>query len=424
MKKNLLYLLGFLPVLGFGQVFSEDFEGDTFPPTGWTLQQNNTVQTWTHYGDAPINGSFSAGVDYDPTPGDQNEWLITPAINFTGESNLYLNFTAVLSYYWSVDPNDNYDFIIKASTDGGTTWTDVWSENDLGLFTNWAPNHISVDISSAYANNPGVQFAFVYIGNDGAQLIIDDISITTTEPAPVFPAPYCAVAGIPNVEPITLVDFAGVSNVSPADSTEEHEDFTTMTANVSQGTSYPISIEGYTGGDYDDYVTVYIDWNQNMDYSDAGETYEIGFLSNTTGEDGNQLAGSIAVPADALTGTTRMRVLKNFDEFSTSPCDTGGGSLGYGQAEEYTVAVTALGVGQFNNNEFAYYPNPVKNILNLSYTKNISDVKIFNILGQEVLTKSINADNAQIDMSNLPAGNYLAKVTSNNAVKTIKVIKQ
>jgi hypothetical protein len=47
-----------------------------------------------------------------------------------------------------------------------------------------------------------------------------------------------------------------------------------------------------------------------------------------------------------------------------------------------------------------------------------------NLLGQEVITKSINSNQSQIDMSNLPQGTYLVKVTSENQVKTIKVIKE
>ena len=35
----------------------------------------------------------------------------------------------------------------------------------------------------------------------------------------------------------------------------------------------------------------------------------------------------------------------------------------------------------------------------------------------------MDANQAQVDMSNLPSGTYLVKVTSDNQVKTVKVIK-
>ena len=63
-------------------------------------------------------------------------------------------------------------------------------------------------------------------------------------------------------------------------------------------------------------------------------------------------------------------------------------------------------------------------MLNLSYTQNISSVVVFNLLGQEVVSRTVNANQSQIDMSHLPTGTYMVKVTADNQVKTIKVIKE
>ena len=88
------------------------------------------------------------------------------------------------------------------------------------------------------------------------------------------------------------------------------------------------------------------------------------------------------------------------------------------------VSRNTLSNDAFNTSNFSYYPNPVKNTLNLSYTQNISNVAIFNLLGQKVVSKVVNANQSQIDMSELPTGAYLVKVTADNQVKTIKVIKE
>src|SRR5690554_4989623 len=47
-----------------------------------------------------------------------------------------------------------------------------------------------------------------------------------------FPDPYCEVSGFSTVEPITRVIFADVDNASAVSSTEPHEDFTSVVANV------------------------------------------------------------------------------------------------------------------------------------------------------------------------------------------------
>ncbi len=91
---------------------------------------------------------------------------------------------------------------------------------------------------------------------------------------------------------------------------------------------------------------------------------------------------------------------------------------------ELTLSDPGLGNNNFDNATFAYYPNPVSNILNLEYSENITKVHVVNILGQQVMTKSMNTTQTSIDMSSLPAGTYLVKVAADDKEKTIKVLKQ
>ncbi len=101
-------------------------------------------------------------------------------------------------------------------------------------------------------------------------------------------------------------------------------------------------------------------------------------------------------------------------------------SLGTGTNGSFVISAYdgSLSNASFDDSSFIAYPNPVKDILNLSYSQNISKVQVINLLGQEVITNSINATQGQIDMSNLPVGTYLVRVTSDEQVKTIKVIKE
>ena len=78
----------------------------------------------------------------------------------------------------------------------------------------------------------------------------------------------------------------------------------------------------------------------------------------------------------------------------------------------------------FTKNTLTAYPNPVKNNLNIRYTESIKDVTVYNLLGQQMFTKNINATEGQIDMSNLASGTYLVKVNSGDKVQTMKVIKE
>jgi len=91
----------------------------------------------------------------------------------------------------------------------------------------------------------------------------------------------------------------------------------------------------------------------------------------------------------------------------------------------FTINVTtALSTSSFNLASLKAYPNPVKDVLMLTYDQNITNVSVFNLLGQQVINKSLNTTDAQVDMSALPQGTYLVKVAADNQVKTIKVVKQ
>ncbi len=144
---------------------------------------------------------------------------------------------------------------------------------------------------------------------------------------------YCTATN-GTVEAITRVVFAGIDNPSSASSSDAYEDFTAIVAEVEGGETYSFAAEGNTAGNFTNYFTVWIDWNQNGEF-EAAEMYEIGSIVNSDGTDGQQATSDIVVPAEAMPGETRMRVVKNFNSSRTNPC----GSTSYGQVEDYTVNV-------------------------------------------------------------------------------------
>ena len=73
---------------------------------------------------------------------------------------------------------------------------------------------------------------------------------------------------------------------------------------------------------------------------------------------------------------------------------------------------------------FVAYPNPVKDVLNLSYSSTITNVKVTNLLGQQVINKNVNDTNVQVNMADLAVGTYIVNISSGDLIHTIKVIKQ
>jgi hypothetical protein len=87
----------------------------------------------------------------------------------------------------------------------------------------------------------------------------------------------------------------------------------------------------------------------------------------------------------------------------------------------YDASLNTIG---FNDVLFTAYPNPVKDILQVSASEPIDRIEVITMLGQSVWSQTIQATASQIDLSQLPAGTYLVRATVNQQVKTLKVIKQ
>jgi len=108
--------------------------------------------------------------------------------------------------------------------------------------------------------------------------------------------------------------------------------------------------------------------------------------------------------------------------------DTDNACSGLGRSalvQRFAVTVSvALATEDWTSFRFKAVPNPVKDILNISSTANITAVAVYNLLGQQVIHQTVNNTEAQISMAGLANGTYLMKVSGNNFVKTMKVIKQ
>lgn len=92
------------------------------------------------------------------------------------------------------------------------------------------------------------------------------------------------------------------------------------------------------------------------------------------------------------------------------------------EALAVTVELT-LSTGDFNLVSLKAYPNPTNDFVTVSHSNDITNVAVINMLGQTLMTKNVNANTTQIDMTSLPTGNYFVKVTVEGAVKTIKIVK-
>ena len=91
------------------------------------------------------------------------------------------------------------------------------------------------------------------------------------------------------------------------------------------------------------------------------------------------------------------------------------------QMDSFLVEGT-LGVNDYEANNFEYFLNPTTRELNLSSTKIIEGLKIYNLLGQEIIfNDEINSNNYKINLSLLSQSVYIVNVMIDNKIERFKL---
>ena len=204
---------------------------------------------------------------------------------------------------------------------------------------------------------------------------------------------------------------------------------TSMSTSITIGTSQTIYFQaGITGTKRNLYWCVWIDFNRNGSFDDAGERVVAGYSNST-----NLLLSNFTVPTSSSAGTTRMRVSMKYGGLPTS-CET----FARGEVEDYTVnLVSSSGLLSENAkntiqeiNEFEMKPNPVNEVLRLRYQSASSaelKLAVFNLLGEQIKLITVKAyegmNEMDLDCSDFNQGNYYLQIQSGISKITQKFTK-
>lgn len=91
-----------------------------------------------------------------------------------------------------------------------------------------------------------------------------------------------------------------------------------------------------------------------------------------------------------------------------------------------SVVVTeqVLGVNEFNANTISTFPNPASDVLNITSQEAVTNVSVFNVLGQKVLQVTPESSVVAMNISGLNAGVYVAQISTAAGTKTTKFVKK
>ena len=251
--------------------------------------------TLTYIAGSPCSGT--------PAPGNTISTAnpICSGINFS----LSLQNTTTgsgISYQWQSSPNN-------------ITWTNIagaTSSTFTGTQTIATYYHCLVTCSG----NTGTSTALLEGLATGSACIVYCTNVNTTNTTYMINN-FSTTGGITNI-----------TNNSSGFSTGGYGNFTAMSASQVIGSSVNFYTDflpaGYTYG-----IGIWIDWNQNGSFADAGEQVYISgtYVSSAT--------GTITVPVGATPGITRMRVVSDY--IATSPTACTGTT--YSECEDYNFNV-------------------------------------------------------------------------------------
>lgn len=163
----------------------EGFEGSTYPPSPWGVNNPDFGPTWTRVTNCSGFGNSTActKMDFFNSPGTAVDELLSAPVNMSAVTTAYLNFNVAYARY-----SNEWDRLdVKISTDCGVTWTTIFSKAGLNLQTAnpttsaFTPNSSqwraeSVDMST-YIGQPNVLVKFVATSSSGNNMYLDDINI-------------------------------------------------------------------------------------------------------------------------------------------------------------------------------------------------------------------------------------------------------
>ncbi len=169
--------------------FTEDFSGNAFPPANWSyvhFNTNNFMKRSTTSGFGIGSGSMTMNNFSGPMNiTGQEDYLMSPLLDFsTATSNTYLQFDVAYAKYATGDVDE---LKVVASTDCGTTWSQLYDKSGTSLAT--GPNTTSAFVPLAtqwrtdsvnlgsLAGESEVMLVFTSISNYGNNVFVDNIFV-------------------------------------------------------------------------------------------------------------------------------------------------------------------------------------------------------------------------------------------------------
>lgn len=317
--------------------------------------------------------------------------------------------TSAYAYWKPVSGATSYDFRFKLTSDG--SWATINTTSN-GVYLSGLTPGTSYDVSVR------ARCGTVYGDYTGTYTFV------TQGTPPGGGSGYCDSHGTSSasdwIQSLTVGSFGNTSGNNGG-----YGDFLNQTISVKRKSINVISVTPGMIGNYTEYWTMWIDFNQNGSFTDPGEQVATFTTTNT-----NPNYTKIFIPDNAQLGDTRMRLQMKRGSFSSS-CET----FPYGEVEDYTVNISQ----QLKSNTSEYglskntslFPNPFNEDFTLNFESEFAEdarIEITDLTGKVINSYQMYVQKGQnsfyfVDVSALNPGMYMLRVIGQNINETHKAIK-
>jgi len=326
------------------------------------------------------------------------------------------NFTATPL---TVSPGGTVQFTDQSSgvptghtwTISGSGWsysggTSASSQNPSVVFNTIGQHTITLAVSNSLGNDSEVKTNYITVSQ-------------STGP--------CAATSSQCDEYIMQVELNTIDNSTQC-ATGGYADHTNISTSLAKGSQYQVTItpgiNGQASAYTDDEIAVWIDYNNDFDFDDAGE--QVAYVLVATGWNN---VFDFTVPTSATTGNVSMRTRISYSpDGAIDPC----GNSTYGETEDYTINITGSGSTSLQENlplsSARIFPNPLQNnlIINLNgINENVQAIKIMDLAGRTIKEiNSVNKGIVDVDFSSYASGVYSILLKGEKSSVTKRVIKK
>jgi len=290
--------------------------------------------------------------------------------------------------------NGASSYVLQYKKSSSATWTTINTNDTTSTLTGLTAGTIyNLQVQSQCSTG-------------GASLYSAATNFTTTGTTPIT---YCVSKGT-NVsrEYINKIAIGTINNTSGSNA--GYGNFTNLSTSLTGGSSVTITLTpGYVSTSRKENWNVWIDYNKNGVFTDAGEKV-------TTASGTGTLTRTFVVPTSALNGATRMRIQMQYNSYVSTSCTT----YTNGEVEDYTVNIVgnaALNRVSENINNYVLFPNPTSDVIRLNMVSEKVESKqfsIYNSVGQ--LQYSVNyslsegMNYVEFNTAELEKGIYILKM--------------